>query len=56
MNKYEMIATMVEDGALLPIDVAAQLMNEGHDISALWNALDGYTVEDFVTRYEEVYG
>lgn len=55
MNRYEMIARMVEDGALLPIDVAAQLMNEGHDISALWNALDGYSLEDFLDRYQEIY-
>jgi hypothetical protein len=56
MNAYEMVATMVNDGALLPIDVATQLANDGYDISSLTEALDGYTVEDLITRYEELYG
>lgn len=56
MNTFEMIATMVNDGALLPIDVATQLANEGYDISSLTDALDGYSVEDLITRYEELYG
>jgi hypothetical protein len=56
MNVYEMVATMVSDGAILPVDVAAQLMNDGYDISSLTEALDGYSVEDFIDRYEEIYG
>lgn len=56
MNKFEMVSAMVSDGALLPIDVATQLANEGYDISSLTDALDGYSVEDLITRYEELYG
>lgn len=55
MNSFEMVATMVADGALLPIDVATQLANEGYDISSLTEALDGYTVQDFIDRYQEIY-
>ena len=56
MNAFEMIATMVNDGALLPIDVATQLCNDGYDISSLSESLDGFSVEDLLTRYEEMYG
>jgi hypothetical protein len=56
VNTYQMIERLVNDGALLPIDVATQLVNEGYDISSLTDALDGYSVEDLVTRYEEMYG
>jgi hypothetical protein len=56
MNTYQMIATMVNDGALLPIDVATSLINEGYDISSLTDSLEGYTVQDFIDRYEEIYG
>lgn len=56
MNAFEMVATMVADGALLPIDVATQLANDGYDISSLTESLDGYSVEDLITRYEEIYG
>jgi hypothetical protein len=56
MDKFQMVQRMVSDGALLPIDVATQLVNEGHDISSLTDSLDGYTLEDFIDRYEELYG
>jgi len=52
-----MIQRVLEDNnALLPIDVATQLSNEGYDISGLTQSLDGYSVEDFLLRYEEIYG
>lgn len=56
MNTYNMIERMVNDGALIPIDVATQLVNEGYDITPLVDALDGYSVQDLIDRYEEVYG
>lgn len=57
MNKLDMIQRVIEDNnALLPIDVATQLANEGYDISGLTQSLDGYSVEDFLLRYEEIYG
>jgi hypothetical protein len=57
MNKFEMVMRVLEDNqALLPVDVATQLVNEGYDISSLGNALDGYSLEDFIDRYEEMYG
>lgn len=55
MNKFEMIQRIVQDGALLPIDVATQLVNEGYDVSSLTDALEGYTVQDFIDRYQELY-
>lgn len=57
MNHYDMIKRVLDDNnALLPIDVAAALVNEGFDISELDSQLDGYSIDDFVTRYEEMYG
>jgi hypothetical protein len=57
MNALEMVTRVLEDNnALLPIDVATQLVNEGYDISSLSKGLDGYTLEDFIDRYEEIYG
>lgn len=56
MNTFQMIATMVSEGAVLPIDVATHLVDQGYDISSLSEALDGYSIEDLVTRYEELYG
>jgi hypothetical protein len=57
MNKFDMVLKVLEDNqALLPIDVATALMNEGYDISELDSKLDGFSIDDFVTRYEEMYG
>jgi hypothetical protein len=56
MNTLDMVATMVNNGALIPIDVATQLIGDGYDISSLTESIDGYSVEDLITQYEELYG
>lgn len=57
MDAFEMVKRVVEDNdCLLPIDVATQLASDGYDITGLTSSLDGYTLEDILIRYEEIYG
>lgn len=56
MNMFEIVHRFVQDGAVIPVDVATSLVDQGYDISSLTDALDGYSVEDLIDRYEEVYG
>lgn len=55
LNKYEVVREFVNEGYLVPIDVAVQLMSEGYDVNEFHRSLNGFTVEDFLDM-KELYG
>lgn len=55
LNKYEVVREFVNEGYLVPIDVAVQLMSEGYDVNEFHRNLNGFTVEDFLDM-KELYG
>lgn len=52
LNKYEVVREFVNEGYLMPIDVAVELMQDGYDISALDRSIEGFSVEDFIEMKE----
>lgn len=55
LNKYEVVREFVNEGYLVPIDVAVQLMSEGYDVNEFHRNINGFTVEDFLDM-KELYG
>lgn len=55
LNKFEVVREFVNEGYLVPIDVAVELMADGYDVSSFDRDLNGYSVEELVSKYEELY-
>jgi hypothetical protein len=52
LNKYEVVREFVNEGYLIPLDVAVGLMAEGYDVNELHNSIEGYSVEDIIDMKE----
>ena len=48
LNKYEVVREFVNEGYIVPIDVAVELMAEGYDVNDFHRNINGFTVEDFL--------
>jgi hypothetical protein len=51
-NKYEVVREFVNEGYLIPLDIAVNLMVEGYDVNALHRSLEGFSVEDLIDMKE----
>lgn len=52
LNRYEVVREFVNEGYLIPIDIAVSLMVDGYDVNALHRSLEGYSVEDLIDMKE----
>lgn len=52
LNKFEVVQEFVNEGYLMPLDVAVGLMAEGFDISNMDGSLDGFSIEDLIDMKE----
>lgn len=52
LNRYEVVREFVNEGYLVPIDVAVELMADGYDVNEFHRSLMGFTVEDFLDMKE----
>ncbi len=48
LNRYEVVREFVNEGYLIPLDIAVSLMVDGYDVNALHRSLEGYSVEDLI--------
>lgn len=51
-NKFEVVREFVNEGYLVPIDVAVELMADGYDVNAFDRSLEGYSVEEIIDMKE----
>ena len=52
LNRYEVVREFVNEGYLIPLDIAVSLMVDGYDVNALHRSLEGYSVEDLIDMKE----
>ena len=52
LDRYEVVREFVNEGYLIPIDIAVSLMVDGYDVNALHRSLEGYSVEDLIDMKE----
>lgn len=55
LNRFEVVREFVAEGYLVPIDVAVELMADGYDVSSFDRDLNGFSVEDMISEYEDIY-
>lgn len=55
LNRFEVVREFVNEGYLVPMDVAVELMADGYDVSSFDRDLSGFSVEELVSHYEEIY-
>lgn len=52
----EMTETLVSEGYMIPMDVAANLMGSGFIVEGMEDRIDGFRViDDIVEEYENIY-
>ena len=52
----EMTETLVSEGYMVPLDVAANLMGSGYIVEGMEDRIDGFRViDDIVEDYENLY-
>lgn len=52
----EMTETLIAEGYMVPIDVAAQLMGSGYIVEGMEDRIDGFhIIDDIVEEYENIY-
>ena len=52
----EMTEALVAEGCLIPMDVAANLMNYGYVVEGMEDRIDGFRIiDDIVEDYENTY-
>lgn len=52
LNKFEVVREFVNEGYIVPIDVAVELLQDGYDVSALDRSINGFSVQDFIDMKE----
>lgn len=55
LNRFEVVREFVNEGYLVPIDVAVELMADGYDVSSFDRDLSGYSVDELISTYEDIY-
>lgn len=55
LNKFEVVREFVSEGYLVPIDVATELLADGYDVSSFDRDLNGYSVDELISTYEDLY-
>lgn len=52
----EMTESLVAEGCMVPLDVAANLMKSGYIVEGMEDRIDGFRViDDIVEEYENIY-
>lgn len=55
LNKFDMVREFVAEGYLVPIDMATELLADGFDVSCFDRDLDGFSVDELITNFEDLY-
>lgn len=55
LNKYDIVREFVSEGYLVPIDMATELLADGFDVSSFDRCLDGFSVDELISEYEDLY-
>ena len=55
LNKFEVVREFVAEGYLVPIDVATELLADGYDVSSFDRDLSGFSVDELISTYEDLY-
>ena len=55
LNKFEVVREFVAEGYLVPIDVATELLADGFDVSSFDRDLSGFSVDELISTYEDLY-
>ena len=52
----EMTETLISEGYMVPLDVAATLMSSGYIVEGMEDRIDGFRIiDDIVEDYENIY-
>lgn len=52
----EMTETLISEGYMVPLDVAAELMSSGYIVEGMEDRIDGFRIiDDIVEDYENIY-
>lgn len=51
-NKFEVVREFVNEGYIVPIDVAVELMADGYNVNDFDRSLDGFSVEEIIDMKE----
>ena len=55
LNKFDMVREFVAEGYLVPIDMATELLADGFDVSSFDRCLDGYSIDELISNFEDLY-